>query len=310
MTTSCWTLHRQRVTLSASVNSHRITTSCLSFNLILAVWLSAGVAKAAGVGPAEVAAHIEQLRRKLPADTYTIVSQPPFVVIGDEPAAIVRDRAVHTVGWAVDRLKQDFFEHDPPAIIDIWLMKDQLSYADCARGMLGAQPMIERGFYASAHHALVINLATGTGTLVHEIVHPFIHANFPACPVWLNEGLASLLERADERDGHIIGLTNWRLPHLQRLIRADRCPAIAAITAMDNGEFYYRDEADNYAAASSLCYYLQEHGMLVPFYRAFRANCQTDPTGLRTLQQTLHESDLTRLQIKWEKFMRSLTVTN
>jgi len=29
--------------------------------------------------------------------------------------------------------------------------------------------------------------------LVHEIVHPFMRANFPECPAWFNEGLASLL---------------------------------------------------------------------------------------------------------------------
>ena len=34
-----------------------------------------------------------------------------------------------------------------------------------------------------------MNISTGGGTLVHEIVHPFIEANFPACPPWLNEGL-------------------------------------------------------------------------------------------------------------------------
>jgi len=306
---SHWTLQRRRVTVPSIVNNQRRAIFCLSLTLILPLWLGAGVVKAADIGAAAIAAHIERLRSKLPADTYTIVSQPPFVVIGDEPAAIVRDRAVHTVGWAVDRLKQDFFEQDPPAIIDIWLMKDELGYAACARGMLGRQPQIQLGFYASAQRALVINLTAGTGTLVHEIVHPFIHANFPACPVWFNEGLASLFERADERAGHIIGLTNWRLPHLQRLIRADRCPTIAAVTALDRGEFYNRDEADNYAVARGLCYYLQEQGQLVPFYRAFRANYQTDPTGLRTLQQTLHEANLSRLQIKWEKFVRALTVT-
>jgi len=46
---------------------------------------------------------------------------------------------------------------------------------------------------------------------VHEIVHPFMAANFPDCPAWFNEGLASLYEQSSERDGKIIGLTNWRL---------------------------------------------------------------------------------------------------
>ena len=33
---------------------------------------------------------------------------------------------------------------------------------------------------------------TGGGTLVHEIVHPFLRANFPECPAW---GRVAALER-------------------------------------------------------------------------------------------------------------------
>lgn len=259
--------------------------------------------------PAPLLEHAARLRQTLPAAGYTVVAQPPFVVIGNEPPATVRRRTIDTIGWAVDRLKRDFFEREPADCVEIWLMKDQPSYEACATGLLGGQPLITQGFYAPRQHALLINLAAGTGTLVHEIVHPFIHANFPACPPWFNEGFAALFETATDRDGHIIGLTNWRLPHLQRLIRSDRCPAIESVTAMDEVEFYHRDEADNYAVARYVCYYLQERGQLGAFYRAFRANCATDPTGLRTLQQTVREPDPHRLQCNWEKFVRSLTTT-
>ena len=39
---------------------------------------------------------------------------------------------------------------------------------------------------------VVLGTSTGGGTLVHEIVHPFMRANFPNCPSWFDEGLASL----------------------------------------------------------------------------------------------------------------------
>ena len=41
-----------------------------------------------------------------------------------------------------------------------------------------------------------MNIATGGGTLVHEIVHPFMAANFEQCPSWFNEGLGSLYEQS------------------------------------------------------------------------------------------------------------------
>jgi hypothetical protein len=59
-----------------------------------------------------------------------------------------------------------------------------------------------------------MNIQTGGGTLVHEIVLPFMEANFPQCPPWFNEGLGSLYEASSERDGEIIGLLNWRLKGL------------------------------------------------------------------------------------------------
>ena len=59
----------------------------------------------------------------------------------------------------------------------------------------------------------------GGGTLVHEIVHPFMRANFPACPAWFNEGLASLYEQSAEKDGHIRGLINWRYTALEKAVK-------------------------------------------------------------------------------------------
>src|SRR5262245_45616537 len=72
--------------------------------------------------------HVAALRKKLPSSAFTIVLQPPFVVVGDEPAEAVKRRAVDTVKWAVDRLKRDFFQADPDKIIDVWLFKDADSY--------------------------------------------------------------------------------------------------------------------------------------------------------------------------------------
>src|SRR6185369_3440763 len=122
-----------------------------------------------------------------------------------------------------------------------------------------------------------MNIATGTGTLVHEIVHPYVRANFPRCPAWFNEGLGSLYEQCGERDGHIVGYPNWRLPGLQRAIQASSVPSFAELTATTDAQFYGEDKGTNYAEARYLCYYLQEQGLLHKFYRAFAANQERDP---------------------------------
>src|SRR2546427_5952413 len=58
---------------------------------------------------ADFARHVVELKKKLPSAGFSIVIQPPFVVIGDEPLRDVQQQAQDTVKWAVDRLKQDFF---------------------------------------------------------------------------------------------------------------------------------------------------------------------------------------------------------
>ncbi len=66
---------------------------------------------------------------------------------------------------------------------------------------------------------MLMNVGTGTGTLVHELTHALIKPDFPQVPSWFNEGLASLFEQCTLDNGDICGLPNWRLPDLQNAIR-------------------------------------------------------------------------------------------
>jgi len=250
--------------------------------------------------------HVAALQAGLPAG-FTIVVEPPFVVIGDEPPARVRLRAERTVRWAAQKLKQDFFEKGPAEIIDVWLLRDAVSYRKHCREMFGRAPTTPFGFCTADGRTIVMNVATGGGTLVHEIVHPFVRADFAACPAWLNEGLASLYEQSAERDGHIVGLTNWRLKGLQESIRAGRVPSFWKLTHMSSSAFYGRSSAVHYAQARYLCYYLQDRGLLVEFYRRFRAAQAADPSGYSTLQEVLGEEDMGAFRRRWEAFVLRLT---
>jgi hypothetical protein len=256
---------------------------------------------------ADFAKHVEQLKKKLPSADFAVVIQPPFVVIGDESPAAVKAHSEQTVKWTVDKLKQDFFTKDPPEILDIWLFKDADSYERNALTLFGEKPGTPYGYYSSAHKALIMNISTGGGTLVHEIVHPFVEANFPECPPWFNEGLGSLYEQSGEVDGHIHGYTNWRLPGLQKAIRAGKVPAFKSLTAFDTQAFYNEDKGTNYSQARYLCYYLQQRGLLVKFYREFHAHQKQDPTGYKSLQKILGTVDMRAFKQKWEKYVLGLT---
>ena len=250
--------------------------------------------------------HVTELKKRLPSSDFSIVVQRPFVVIGDEPEPVVKDWAVGTVKWAVDKLKQDFFTQDPNEILEIWLFKDAKSYKKHALQLFNDKPSTPYGYYSRHHKALIMNISTGGGTLVHEIVHPFIEANFPKAPPWLNEGLGSLYEQCGEKDGRIHGYVNWRLPGLQTAIKADETVSFKKLMEMDFNDFYSQATGVNYAQARYLLYYLQEKGLLVSFYKQFHENRKTDPSGYETLKSVLRETDMHQFQRNWEKYVLEL----
>lgn len=260
-----------------------------------------------GFTDADYAQHIMELKKKVPKEGFTILLERPFVVIGDEPAARVKERALRTVRWAVERLKKQYFTKDPNEILNIWLFKDKESYEKHTREIFGDTPTTPFGYFSRQHKALIMNIATGGGTLVHEIVHPFVESNFPECPAWFNEGLGSLYEQSSYRGGRIVGLTNWRLAGLQKAIKADRVPSFKDLTSTTNRQFYGQDPGTNYAQARYLCYYLQEKGLLEKFHRQFHAAAKDDPTGYETLKKILATDDMDAFQKKWEKFVLALT---
>jgi hypothetical protein len=249
---------------------------------------------------ADFAQHLLKLKSTLPEGMYVVI-EAPFVVIGDEEPDVVRRRSTETVRWAVERLKKQFFAKDPNDVIDIWLLGGTASYEEQCERLTGRKPTTPFGFYSPTEKALVMNISTGGGTLVHEIVHPFIHSNFPDCPSWFNEGLASLYEQsASDRQGRIIGLTNWRLAGLQRAIKAGSVPSFETLCSTTTNQFYHDDPGTNYSQARYLCFHLQERGLLRTFYHDFVKNVEKDPTGYETLKRVLDVDDMTAFQKQWE----------
>lgn len=261
-----------------------------------------------GFSRADFAQHVMQLKKQVPKG-FHIVVQAPFVVIGNESGVRVRERVNQTVEWAVDRLKAAYFKKDPNQIIDIWLFRDRSSYAKYCQSLFGVEPHTPYGFYLQREggkNALIMNIASGPGTLVHEIVHPFVESNFPACPAWFNEGLGSLYEQYGDGNGHIKGFTNWRLEGLQQAITTGALPAFKSLLSTTEEAFYNQDPGTNYAQARYLCYYLQEKGLLKPFYHSFVKNQRWDPTGYKTLKKVLGVEDMASFQQRWEAYVLTL----
>jgi peptidase C39-like protein len=255
-----------------------------------------------GVTPAAHAQHVIKMKAKIPHGFATRIVGP-FLVIGDEPPSRVEHHA-ETVEWAVEHLKRDFHMREPANVIDVWLLGSTESYVDHAVRLFGKRPSTPYGFFSPEHRALFMNIATGGGTLVHEVVHPFIDASFPSVPAWFNEGLASLYEAVEERNGQLWGRPNWRLDGLKHAIRAGKLASFAAMTGDSDARFYA--SSTGYAQARYLCLYLQEKGLLHRYYDQFSTRVASDPTGYKTLVQVLGNPDMTRFEKQWRDWALAL----
>lgn len=253
--------------------------------------------------------HLKEILKKFPSNEFNAMIQEPFVVISDCPKDQLEKKwAKGTIKWAVTNLKKSYFSNDPDEIIDIWLFKDKESYEKYTEKLWGKVPTTPYGYYSPSEKVLVMNIATGGGTLIHEIVHPFMHTNFPDCPAWFNEGMGSLYEQSAYKNEKIWGLTNWRLAGLKSKIEKGKLPTIEELMKM-NDEFYNSKNgtySDNYAQSRYLLYYLQEKDLLISFYKEFTKNKKEDPTGFQSFKKILNETDMVAFQKRWEAYAKEL----
>ena len=269
--------------------------------------LAASTAPARAEPSAEaLTARAAELRTKLSGKGFTVVVEAPFVVIGDDAPSAVRHQATGFLRWTVGLLEKDFFKTRPDKLIEVWLFKNEKTYRAGAKAWFGDDPDTPYGYYSPEHVAMIMNMGPGAGTLSHELVHPYVEANFPAAPSWFNEGLASLFERPTEVHGHIQGLPNWRLPNLKKELKAGTLPEMKVLLQTTHDGFYDA-KFDAYAYARYLIEYLQDHGQLHAFYERF--NGDPDTTGQVALEATVGEP-LATFEPKWRAWALALKSDN
>ncbi len=232
----------------------------------------------------EVRRVIEEIRKELgPQTLVELVENVFFVASNDTPRTF--ERCKQTVSWVCRHLYRDFFSRRPDKPIRIFLFRDKSTYEEYCKTAYQKPPSTPFGFYLARERKLVVNAATGLGTLAHELVHPLLAEDFPAVPSWFNEGFASLYEQSGERAGRMVGLVNWRLRGLQKALREDKGVPFRGLLNASSERFYGDERGVNYATARYLCLYLQETGRLADFYKAFKAASDDDPTGAATLEK-------------------------
>jgi hypothetical protein len=236
---------------------------------------------------AAAASLADETRRELGEGHSVKVVRGVFVLASDAGPALTA-RAEGTIGRMVDALYKDFLERRPTRPLRVYCFGAKGPYDAFVRRVYGHAPSTPFGFYVSRDRRMVMNIATGTGTLAHELVHPLVAEDFPAVPSWFNEGFASLFEQSTfTEDGRAKGLTNWRLAGLQEALREGTAPSLRALMRTTTDEFYGPRSGVHYALARYLCYFLQEHGALPAYYAEFRRDARRDPTGIEALERVV-----------------------
>jgi lysophospholipase L1-like esterase len=285
-----------------------------TFKTLREVFAARAPAAAAPVVPASPAAEtvetpeqaLDAMKKEL-GDAFHYRVERVFAVASDAPEKALENYCTQTVAACFDAYMKQFFKTKPAGAFRVYLFKDDASYRSKAKTLFGTVPDTPYGYYLDARRALVMNIATGGGTLVHEMFHALVRADFPDIPTWANEGIASLFEQCGFDAGGLVGYVNWRLPILQDAIKKDTLPALRKIMTMPAAEFY-ADRQGKYAAARYLMLYLQERGLLVKFYQGFRDRFAQDKTGVKFVEELLGEK-LEDFEPKWRQWALALKRT-
>ncbi len=249
------------------------------------------------------------LRQRLPAG-WNVVVHEPFVVGGDCGQDSLHATYRETVLPTARALSIQYFDHAPTWPIAILLCSSDASYRDCNQVLEARERSEYSGIYSRTEHRLVVNVATGDGTLAHELTHALAHADFPTLPEWLDEGLASLHEECEfSADGlRLVGLDNWRGTALREA--CEREP-LRSVRELASNRFAAPDRAaTDYAHARYFCLFLQQRQLLEPFYRKCRSRAETDPTGIDSLCELFAASDSREIEVQFTEWLGKMAGTN
>jgi hypothetical protein len=235
----------------------------------------------------------DALAPKLPAG-YHIILRPPFVIVGDTDDDALERAYFENIQPITNALWRTYFDRRPLVPITIILLSNEQSFHEIARRLDAETVRSYDGYYQRSVRRMVLNQATGTGTLAHELCHALAEFDCPEMPEWFDEGLASLHEETEFSDDglQLIGLPNWRLRFVRDGIASHELPTIEQL--LNRPSFRGHREGLSYAHAQAVCLYLQDRGLLAAYYRKLKANVRNDPSGVQTLCELLglHDCEL------------------
>ena len=250
----------------------------------------------------ECEAQAESLKLRISLHLNVLV-KAPYVLMGDYETETLEALHRKTILPIQHALSISYFDTHPDRPITIITLSSQERYQQVAFELDQRKTGSYYGYFQSDEMRIVLNLATGSGTLGHELTHALAQTDYPAMPEWFDEGLASLHEECEfsAEGNQLLGTANWRAQLLLSALDRELLPELNSL--VQQTRISKKQEGLTYAYARYFCLYLQQKKLLSPFYRKLRTNQESDQTGMRTLQQLLNVNHLFEVDADFQKWL-------
>lgn len=159
------------------------------------------------------------------------------------------------------------------------------------------------GYYV--HDMRLLTAKTVGMTVVHEFTHA-LHAGDQdgmgqQHPIWIVEGLATMVESSEITGGHVKPMVNHRLNALKELVEAGQTIPWRSFFKMSHADFMKKAYIA-YPQCRYIMMYLHERGKLKAWYDAYTAGYEADPTGVAAMEKVLGKK-LDDAEADWLKWV-------
>ena len=162
------------------------------------------------------------------------------------------------------------------------------------------------GFYRPADRKLVS--IDRRYVLLHEFTHALHHADMAAArqlhPIWVREGIATLLESSRPGPTGLSAVLDSRITSLQDAIRSGKALPLRRLMAMTDKQFHARRKLC-YAQSRYVMFYLHKRGLLAQWYAACKGTFAKDRTGAAATEKVLGKP-LEAVEREWKAWVMKL----
>lgn len=234
---------------------------------------------------------IEKYSGVLP-DNSSVTKFKYFVIISDLDEKLTYTLIDNDLRNTISSMEGNFVSKTPTDVTPIFLFSNYEKYKEFVLNNFNIEEddISPYGFFKISKNTIVIRYVNWKGSLSHEVTHKFTRRDFPDMPSWFDEGFASLNEKSTYKNGILIGDFSFRIIPLRRAIKENSYTGLEKLMQTDDEELYGKRASYYYAQSRYLLMLLQQHGLLIDYYKLFRDSYISDKSGISQLEKVTGKS--------------------